>query len=46
MRCGGCDAGVAPRGLDPFVGKRRIVVGVDKIMRHTGMLRVLLAELF
>ena len=39
---GGCDAGIAPGGFDPLVGERRIVVSVDQIVRHSGMLWILL----
>ena len=40
MRRGGRDLGVAPRGLEAFLGERRIVVEVDQVMRHAGMLRL------
>ena len=46
MGRGGRDTGIAARGCQPFVRERRVVVGVDKIVRHPGMLRVLLEELF
>src|SRR5262249_60930937 len=42
----GRDAGITARGFDPLVGERRIIVGMDKIVRYAWMLRVLLEELF
>ena len=42
VRCGGCDVGVAHRGRQPLIGDRRVVVGVDQIMRDPRMVGVLL----
>src|SRR5262245_39703451 len=42
----GCDAGIAARGVDPLVGERRIIVGMDEIVGYSWMLRVLLEQLF
>jgi hypothetical protein len=46
MRRVGGDLGIAPGGLDAFVGDRRIVVEMDQIVRHAGMLRLALGDLF
>ena len=40
MRGAGRDLGVEPRGLEPLLGDRRIVVKVDQIVRDAGMLRL------
>jgi hypothetical protein len=44
--CSRCDAGIALSGGNPFVGKRRIVLSMNEIVRHSGMLRVLFVQLF
>src|SRR5215203_4487477 len=46
MRHGGGNAGVAARGGDTLLGERRKIIGVNDEMRHPGMLRVLLIQLF
>src|SRR5205807_5566023 len=44
VRCIGRDLGVKPRGLQAFLGDRRIVVEVDQIVCDTGMLRLALED--
>ena len=34
------DLGIASGGIEAFLGDRRIVVEVDQVMRHAGMLRL------
>ena len=36
----GRDLGIAPGGIEAFLGDRRIVVEMDQVMRHAGMLRL------
>ena len=45
MRHGGCDARIAPRGGNPFLSKRWVIVGMNEEMRHPRVLRVLLVKL-
>src|SRR5712664_5029018 len=35
---GRCNLGIASGGIEAFLGDRRIVVEVDQVMRHAGML--------
>ncbi len=44
VRHGRRNAGIAPRRRNSLLGKRRKVVGVNEVMRHARMLRVLLEE--
>jgi hypothetical protein len=40
------DAGIAAGGLEALLGQRRIVVGVDQVMRHAGMIGMGLKQRF
>ncbi len=46
VRHGRRNAGIAPRRGNSLFGKRCKVVGVNEVVRHTRMLRVLLEEFF
>ena len=44
MCCRRRDFGIAPGGIEPLLGDRRIVVKMDQIMRHAGVLRLALGD--
>ncbi len=42
----GRDLGITPGGFEALVGDRRIIVEMDQIVRHAGMLRLALGNDF
>src|SRR3981081_1811310 len=41
-----CDLGIAPSGVEAFLRDRRIIVEVDQVVCHAGMLRLALCDPF